>query len=204
MLWGIRVVIPDQWRGRLLAELHRDHPGACKMKSVARSYTWWPGMDSEIENVAKSCSDCHAVKKAPPTAPLHPWEWPSRVFQRVHVDFAGPFQGAMFLVAVDAYSKWPHVVMMQTTTVSKMIDVLRQMFSMYGVYLSTSCLIMVLNSRLKNSQCSVNKMEFVIPGAPPIILLLMVWQKDLSNHSNRDSELVSPPDCPWHVDWTTF
>ena len=133
VLWGIRVVIPDQWRGRLLAELHRDHPGACKMKSVARSYMWWPGMDSEIENLAKSCSDCHAVKKAPPTAPLHPWEWPSRVFQRVHVDFAGPFQGAMFLVAVDAYSKWPHVVMMQTTTVSKTIDVLRQMFSMYGV-----------------------------------------------------------------------
>ena len=125
--------VPDQWRGRLLAELHRDHPGACKMKSVARSYMWWPGMDSEIENLAKSCSDCHAVKKAPPTAPLHPWEWPSRVFQRVHVDFAGPFQGAMFLVAVDAYSKWPHVVMMQTTTVSKTIDVLRQMFSMYGV-----------------------------------------------------------------------
>ena len=45
--------------------------------------------------------------------------WPSRPWQRVHLDFAGPFQGAMFLVAVDAYSKWPEVIVLSSTTVSK-------------------------------------------------------------------------------------
>ena len=39
----------------------------------------------------------------------------------------------MFLVAVDAYSKWPLVAMMQSTTVTKTIEVLRQMFSVYGL-----------------------------------------------------------------------
>ena len=106
VLWGIRVVVPEKWREKLLLELHRDHPGICKMKSIARSYMWWPGMDKNIEDLAKSCLDCQAVKKAPPVAPLQPWEWPSRVLQRVYVDFAGPFKGAMFFVAVDAYSKW--------------------------------------------------------------------------------------------------
>ena len=62
-----------------------------------------------------------------------PWAWPSRVFERVHIDFAGPFQGAMFLVAVDAYSKWPQVFVMPSTTVTKTIEALRQMFSMYGL-----------------------------------------------------------------------
>ena len=38
VLWGIRVVIPGKWREKLLTELHRDHPGICKMKSIARSY----------------------------------------------------------------------------------------------------------------------------------------------------------------------
>ena len=133
ILWGIRVVVPEKWREKLLTELHRDHPGTVKMKNVARSYMWWPGLDSDIEAMAKSCLDCQAVKSSPPVAPLHPWSWPSRVYQRVHIDFAGLFQGTNFLVAVDAYSKWPHVVMMQSTTVDKTIDALRQMFSMNGL-----------------------------------------------------------------------
>ena len=133
VLWGTRVVVPEKWREKVLSELHRDHPGIWKMKGVARSYVWWPGLDKSIENLARSCQDCHAVKNSPPAAPLHPWMWPSRVFQRVHIDFAGPFQGSMFLVAVDAYSKWPEVCLMQNTTVSKTIEALRQMFARNGL-----------------------------------------------------------------------
>ena len=51
---------------------------------------------------------------------------------RVNLDFAGPFQGAMFLVAVDSHSKWPEVFIM-STTVSKTIEVLRVMFAAYGL-----------------------------------------------------------------------
>ena len=88
---GFRVVIPQRQREKLLQELHQDHPGVTRMKSVARSYMWWPGLDKEIENLAKSCSACQAVKRAPPVAPLHPWVWPSKPLQRVNLDFAGPF-----------------------------------------------------------------------------------------------------------------
>lgn len=38
----------------------------------------------------------------------------------------------MFLVAVDAHSKWPEVHLMKETTAAKTIDVLRVMFSAYG------------------------------------------------------------------------
>ena len=40
----------------------------------------------------------------PPSAPLHQWEWP-KSWSRVHVDYAGPFLGSMFLVIMDAQSK---------------------------------------------------------------------------------------------------
>ena len=95
------MVVPAKLRRKLLEELHRDHPGITRMKQVARSYMWWPGIDQEIEQLARSCSLCLAVKHKPPVAPLHPWEWPSCPWQRVHLDFAGPFQGSMFLVCVD-------------------------------------------------------------------------------------------------------
>ena len=101
------MIIPEVLREKLLQELHKDHPGVIRMKSVGRSFMWWPGLDKDIENRAKSCQSCQAVKRAPPVAPLHPWVWPSKPWQRVHLDFAGPFQGSMFLVGVDAYSKWP-------------------------------------------------------------------------------------------------
>ena len=133
LLWGIRVLVPDKLRAKLLEELHCDHPGICRMKSVARSYFWWPGVDKAIEELAKSCQSCQAVKQAPAAAPLHPWIWPTRPWQRVHLDFAGPFQGSMFLVAIDAHSKWPEVYAMSSTTAERTIEVLRHLFAAYGI-----------------------------------------------------------------------
>ena len=61
------------------------------MKSLVRSHVWWKGMDKDIESLGKSCRACLAVKQTPAKAPLHPWEWPSQPWQRIHVDFVGPF-----------------------------------------------------------------------------------------------------------------
>ena len=133
LLWGYRVIIPKCLREKLLQELHKDHPGVIRMKSIARSFMWWPGLDKDIEHLAKACQSCQAVKRAPPVAPLHPWVWPSKPWQRVHLDFAGPFQGSMFLVGVDAYSKWPEVRVMSVTTASATLDVLREWFAVHGI-----------------------------------------------------------------------
>ena len=58
------------------------------MKAVTRSYFWWPGLDKDIEKVASSCTECKLVKKAPPSAPLNPWVWPTKPWERIHLDFA--------------------------------------------------------------------------------------------------------------------
>ncbi len=133
LLWGIRVIIPEKLQEKLLQELHRDHPGITRMKAVARSYFWWPGLDRDIEVLARGCQECQAVKNTPAVVPLHPWTWPSKSWQRIHIDFAGPFQKAMFLVAVDAHSKWPESYLMSSTTVSQTISVLRKMFATHGL-----------------------------------------------------------------------
>ncbi|XP_062389531.1 uncharacterized protein K02A2.6-like [Sardina pilchardus] len=133
LMWGIRVVIPPKLRPRVLSELHTGHPGVVKMKAVARSYMWWPGIDAQIEQVSKTCQSCQLTQTAPGPSPLHPWAWPGAPWQRIHVDFAGPFQGHMFMVVVDAHSKWPEVHLMSSTTASKTIQVLRRLFSRYGL-----------------------------------------------------------------------
>ena len=82
-------------------------PAVVCMKSVARSYMWWPGMDQDLEALAKSCAACKLVKSALMATPLHPWLWPEQPWHCIHVDYASPFRGRMFLMIVDAHSKWP-------------------------------------------------------------------------------------------------
>ena len=133
VMWSIRVVVPRKLQEPMRQELHQSHPGIVRMKSIARSYVWWPGIDHDIEQLAKSCVQCQAVKNTPAVAPLHPWNWPSRPWQRIHIDFAGPFLGRTFMVVVDAHSKWPEVIEMKTTTASSTIQELRTLFASYGL-----------------------------------------------------------------------
>ena len=59
-------------------------------------------MDTEIEQKAKQCNQCQINQRKSPIAPLHPWEWPGKPWSRIHLDYAGLFQGRMFLVIFDS------------------------------------------------------------------------------------------------------
>ena len=72
ILWGIRVVVPEGLRSQILTELHRGHPGIVRIKAVARSHVWWPGLDKDRRVCAVLC--CLSSLKEPPrqgtTSPL--------------------------------------------------------------------------------------------------------------------------------------
>ena len=133
LMWGSRTIIPPKYRAQLLQQLHEGHPGIVIMKALARSYIWWPGMDKEIEQAAKGYTGCQLTQNNPQTAPLHAWEWPARPWQRIHVNFAGPFLVTIFLVVVDSHSKWPEVIPMTTTSAARTIEELRKLFATHGL-----------------------------------------------------------------------
>ena len=93
ILWGTRVVVPKKLYSAVLQELHSAHPGIVCMKAIARSYIWWPGLEKQV----KACKPCQIINNSPPKAPLHPWVWPMHPWERVHVNFAGPFLNKMFM-----------------------------------------------------------------------------------------------------------
>ena len=133
ILWGSRIVVPKPGREAVLRELHEGHPGITKMKALARMYVWWPGINADIEKSVRLCAECQEVQSMPPAAPLNPWKWPTRPWARLHLDFAGPFQGKIFLVMIDAHSKWIEAVCTSTMSSTVVIDELRTAFAKFGL-----------------------------------------------------------------------
>lgn len=58
LLWGARVVILLNFRGKVLNQLNSCHFGVSRMKAFARSYIWWPNIDRNIEQTVKNCQEC--------------------------------------------------------------------------------------------------------------------------------------------------
>ena len=96
VLWGARVVVPPPGKEQVVQELHETHPGSARMKGLARSYVWWPGMDADLEAKVRACAECQSSRPPPASAPLHPWEWPQKPWSRLHLDYAGPFLNKSF------------------------------------------------------------------------------------------------------------
>lgn len=90
-------------------------------------------MDESIEDCVKECTICQSDRKAPPPIPLHPWAWPERPWSRIHIDYAGPFEGKMFLLIIDAHSKWLDIYMTTSSTATTTIELLRRSFATFGL-----------------------------------------------------------------------
>jgi len=131
---GTRVIIPQSLQPAILQELHSTHVGIVKMKALARNYCYWKNIDKDIEALVKSCKQCCDVKTNPAKAPIHNWEVPTKNWQRVHFDYAGPFMGHFFLLVVDAKSKWPEIyATKRDPTTASTIHYLREIFSRHGL-----------------------------------------------------------------------
>ncbi|XP_018368423.1 PREDICTED: uncharacterized protein K02A2.6-like [Trachymyrmex cornetzi] len=132
LLFEHRVVVPSSLRQPILEDLHAAHLGIVKMKGMARSFVYWPGIDADIERVAKACTQCAEHARAPPQMRNHHWEYPRGPWERIHVDYAGPVAGVMLLIIVDAYSKWMEVKPTNSTTSTATIAILDELFTAYG------------------------------------------------------------------------
>uniref|UniRef100_A0A5S6R676 RNA-directed DNA polymerase n=1 Tax=Trichuris muris TaxID=70415 RepID=A0A5S6R676_TRIMR len=115
LLWGSRVVIPKRLQKDILEVLHQAHPGIVRMKALARSYIWWPGIDEAVERRVADCTDCQQHRGNPPKAPPR------------------PFQGKTYLLIVDSHSKWLDVERVASTESKEVIRHLARLFSTHGL-----------------------------------------------------------------------
>ena len=103
------------------------------MKALARMYVWWPDITTDIEVTVRQCPECQVHQATPPQAPLQPWSWPSCPWSRPHLDYAGPVNGKMYLVLIDAHSKWIEAFCTASSTSAAVIAELRPLFALFGL-----------------------------------------------------------------------
>ena len=132
LMFGERVVVPSKLRRAVLRQFHASHPGINRMKSIARSYAYWPKMDEHIEDLVRNCFRCQQAAKFPSRESPVPWPPSTSPWSRVHIDFAGPVNGISYLVLIDAYSKWPEIVPISPTATAT-VETLGRLFCQHGL-----------------------------------------------------------------------
>lgn len=139
------VVIPYEGRRHILHLLHEGHQGSTRMKALSivlsssklySSFVWCMAR-IRCRIGVRIVKDCDLARR-PITllrrhAPLHPWEFPATAWEHIHIDYAGPYLGRMFLVVVDAFSKWLEVVPVSAATSPVTIEKLRNIFATHGL-----------------------------------------------------------------------
>lgn len=118
------------------------HPGMKVTKRVIKSRYFWSGMNKEINDYVHSCSNCQKVKasNSMPYGLLQSVDPPSSVFERISVDFMGPFpasgkgrQNRFLFVVQDELSKWVELFPMRAATAKRVVDCLvNHVFCRYG------------------------------------------------------------------------
>nr|VZI35411.1 unnamed protein product [Spirometra erinaceieuropaei] len=133
IMYDGKVVIPTRYQQQVLRELHAGHQGMTRMKQLARKYVYWPGIDNDVESFVRSCGPCGREAKNPPKVPPVPWPEVTRPWSRVHMDFAGPFFNRMFLIVVDAWSKWLEVFDVSAATADITARKTEELIARYGI-----------------------------------------------------------------------
>ena len=138
---------------------------------MARQYCWWPGIDRDIENTVRDCDGCANAQKNPAKVAVRPWEVSDAPWKRVHVDLAGPIDGEMFMIVVDAHSKWPEVIFMPSITTDQTIEALKMVFCRFGypevgqrntVHVSKVCTVLC---RIRYSACNFSTVSPAVQRA---------------------------------------
>ncbi|GBN81685.1 Transposon Tf2-11 polyprotein, partial [Araneus ventricosus] len=129
---GQRLVIPKSCRKDVLQRLHIGHRGIVSCKNLARQSLYWPGMNTEIENMVSHCDICQQNQKSNCKEPLLDRKLAERPWQKVAIDFFH-LSSVTYLLIVDYFSKYIELQHLHHTTASSVINALKTSFARFGI-----------------------------------------------------------------------
>ena len=126
-------MIPKALQDRAISIAHKGHQGLVKTKQLLHDKIWFPRIDSVNQKIDK-CIVCQANSSGNHPDPLKMSPLPPEPWHTVHMDFCGPFPAGEYLfVVIDAYSRFPEVDIVHSTSASAIIPRMDRIFSTHGI-----------------------------------------------------------------------
>ena len=136
LLKGTKLVIQKKLQMKVVEHAHQGHQGIVKTKRLIREKVWFPGIDELVEDKIQNCLACQAstLDSKAKYEPLIMSELPDGPWQKVDIDFCGPFpSGDYLLVAMDEYSRFPEIEITKSTSAHATVPKLDKIFSVHKV-----------------------------------------------------------------------
>ena len=128
-----RIVIPMMSRDNTVEIAHEGHHGMVRTEQILRAHVWFPGIDAHVHKVIRKCKPCQTVTQDFHRKPLQINHLPSGPWQKVSIDFAGPFGSCVALVLWVQYSRMPKVEFVSSTSAECVVPMLEKIFTTYGI-----------------------------------------------------------------------
>ena len=119
-------------RNEILTKIHAGHQGREKCKQRARQVVFWPGINSDINNVVDNCETCQRHQHNYQKEPLKPYPVPTRSWQVVGTDLC-EIKKKDYLVIVDAYSSYPEVIHLSSQSSNAVIKEMKATLARHGI-----------------------------------------------------------------------
>ena len=131
---GTKIVVPRESQHKVARATHKlGHQGQNRSIALSQEHFWFPGMTAMVKDAVDRCPVCQVTTPDYRTEPLKMEPLPKNEFDKISVDFKGPFRdGKYALVFLDLRSRWPDVCIVSSTafkTVKKAFD---SYFATYG------------------------------------------------------------------------
>ncbi|XP_058456687.1 uncharacterized protein K02A2.6-like [Malaya genurostris] len=129
------IVLPKDLRKRALETAHQGHVGCGTTKRILREFFWWPNMAKEAVEFVNKCETCISISRKNPPIPLSNRVLPNGPWEILQIDFLSIHGcgSGQFLVSVDIYSRYLHVIEMKHTDTQSTNAALCKIFIIWGL-----------------------------------------------------------------------
>lgn len=127
------MVIPRMMREEMMQRGHEGHLGmVIKTKARVREAIWWPGMNSQIEQMVSNCDTCARYRSQQKKEPLQSAELRESPWKRVAADLF-ELQGNLYLLLVEYYSRFAELHKLSSTRSLQLISAMKGNFACTGI-----------------------------------------------------------------------
>ena len=132
ILKGERVLVPPSMRKEMLERIHQGHMGIEKLKRRARDVLYWPGMNSQINDMVTRCSIFLEHQSKNNKTLMIPSQIPNAPWEKVATDLF-PWDKSEYVVIVDYYSRFFEVAKLPDTKSATVITYIKSAFAKHGI-----------------------------------------------------------------------